>query len=337
MDCAEAYGHKETAALIRSAGGQNYVSTIIVDDESIATMENKALQDMEALTDEKSLINQEKFPFDTQTNQVSNRQHGAADINDDIPIEVKLGNYTPHKSEQEVESMMSDAVNNELLDKTAEKIDSKVTSQSADVTTAELEAGNDQASETEVVQEKSSQIALPTYETDNKVLGSKPSTKVKSGSSLFAKAISFLKGEDKKPSIVSSSVALYGAQATILAGAIIGSPLGKKAMEVGEKVAKNAAEELKEEASRLPHALPALLWDESTSPTPLPTPTPPATPSPEPVNVPSPVVVKIDPYEKRIRKARAQLDEKKTPAFLAIQELLKVRTYLCMKSLVSYV
>ena len=327
MDCAEAYGHAETAALIRSAGGQNYVSLAVVGDENIATMEYKALQDMEAFTDEKSLMDQQKVPFDTQANQVFNRQHVAADI-DDVPIEVKMENFTPHKSEQEFEPVVSEAVNNKLLDETAENIGSKVTSQPADVTTAELEAVNDQASETDIIQENNSQIALPTYKTDNKVLGSKPSTKGKSGSNLFARAISFLKGEDKKPSIVSSSVALYGAQATILAGAIIGSPLGKKAMEIGEKVAKNAAEELKEEASHLPHTLPALLWDESTSPTPSPTPTPPATPSPEPpINIPPPVIVNIDPYEKRIRKARAQLDEKKTPAFLAIQELLKVRIY----------
>ena len=149
------------------------------------------------------------------------------------------------------------------------------------------------------------------------------SSKVKSNSSLFAKAISFIRGQERKPSIVSSSVALYGAQATILAGAIIGSPLGNKAMEIGEKVARNAAEDIKE-VSHLSQTLPALLWEESVSPTPSPTPTPPSTPSPEPVKPPSPVEVNIDLYEKRIRKARAQLDEMKTPAFLAIQELLKV-------------
>ena len=315
MDCAEAYGHTETAALIESAGGQHHASFAVAGDES------KALQDTEAFTDEKSLVDQQKLPPDAKANQV------AADIND-VPIEV--GKFAQHKSEQEVEPMTSEDVNHKLLDGPVENIDNKVTSQLGDVTTAELETVKDQASETKVVQEQNSLIGQSSaYETDNKVSGSRPSTKAKSGGSLFAKAISFLKREDKKPSIVSSSVALCGAQATILAGAIIGSPLGRKAMEVGEKVAKNAAEELKEEASRLPHTLPALLWDESTSPTPLPTPTPPATPSPEPVKAPSPVVVKIDPYEKRIRKARAQLDEKKTPAFLAIQELLKVHTYVC--------
>ena len=307
--------------MIKSAGGQHYASFVVAGDENTATVESKALQDTEAFTDEKLFINQQKLPPDAQANQIS------ADIND-VPIEV--GNF---KSEKEVDPKTSEDVNNKLLDGPVENIDNKVTSQLADVTTAELETVKDQASETKAVQEQNSLIGQSSaYETDNKVSGSRPSTKAKSGGSLFAKAISFLKREDKKPSIVSSSVALCGAQATILAGAIIGSPLGRKAMEVGEKVAKNAAEELKEEASRLPHTLPALLWDESTSPTPLPTPTPPATPSPEPVKAPSPVVVNIDPYEKRIRKARAQLDEKKTPAFLAIQELLKVNTYMCVMS-----
>ena len=204
-----------------------------------------------------------------------------------------------------------------------------VTSRLADATTTDSEAKNNQASEIGTMQDIRCQndqtVPLSsTYQTANRPgpLASKTS-KVKSNSSLFAKAISFIKGEEKKPSIVSSSVALYGAQATILAGAIIGSPLGNKAMEIGEKVAKNVAEDIKE-VSHLSQTLPALLWEESVSPTPSPTPTPPFTPSPEPVKPPSPVEVNTDLYEKRIRKARAQLDEMKTPAFLAIQELLKV-------------
>ena len=240
-----------------------------------------------------------------------------------IPLELQLGNSTQYNNEKEVKPLSSKSLKEELMDQPIDTDES--TFQSSDATTTEK---NEQAPEQESVQKEGSQnsrtvVLSPTYQTENKPLTSK-SSKAKSHSNLFAKAISFLKGEEKKPSIVSSSVALYGAQATILAGAIIGSPLGKKAMEIGEKVAKDVAEDLKEEVSHLPHALPALLWEESTSPTPLPTPTPPSTTSPEPIKPPSPVVVNIDLYEKRIRKARAQLEEKKTPAFLAIQELLKV-------------
>ena len=175
----------------------------------------------------------------------------------------------------------------------------------------------------------------PRRETTGKQKSLERPERFRSDSSLFSRAVSFLRGQEQKPTtMVASAVALYGAQATFLAGAIMGSPLGRKAMEVGEKVAKNAADDLIDEASQLPKTLPALLWEESRAPTPLPTPTPPATPSPEPVKAPSPVVVDIDPLERRIRKARAQLDSKKTPAFLAIQELLKVQwhiyTAVCM-------
>lgn len=305
--------------MIKSAGGQHCMSFALTSDQHVSTIEGKAselMDDKKSTTDQQSSMS----PLNAQSNQV------IADGND-IPGEVlQLENFAQHGSEEGVKPLSSEAVKNDLMDKPVDSDDSRVITSSA-----ELEATKDQASEKVIVQDQNSQIGTTafvpsTYETDNNVIGSKPS-KVKSSSSLFAKAISFIKGENKKPSIVSSSIALYGAQATILAGAIIGSPLGKKAMEIGEKVAKNAAEDLKEEASHLPHTLPALLWDESASPTPLPTPTPPATPSPEPVKAPSPVVVNVDPYEKRIRKARAQLDAKKSPAFLAIQELLKVRTY----------
>ena len=259
-----------------------------------------------------------------QNNQICDNQAVTPNINH-IPVELQLAQYN---SEEEMKLLPSAALKTELTDRPINIDESRpITSQLADATTTDLET-TDQASEIETMQDERSQngrtvVLSSTYQTENKPLASKP-FKVKSNSSLFAKAVSFLKGEEKKPSIISSSVALYGAQATILAGAIIGSPLGKKAMEIGEKVAKNVAEDIKEEVSHLPQTLPALLWEESTSPTPSPTPTPPSTPSPEPVKPLSPVVVNIDLYEKRIRKARAQLDEKKTPAFLAIQELLKV-------------
>ena len=238
-------------------------------------------------------------------------------------MELELDSHAQHKYEDEVGAF---ALKNGL--KINHDKNSPITSHLAHATTTDLQTKNNQASGTETVYDKKLQtdtmaIISATHETKNKRSVSKPS-KVNSSGGLFAKAISFVKGEEKKSSMVFSSVALYGAQATTLAGAIMGSSLGQKAMEIGKKVAKNVAEDLKEEAIYLPYSLPALLWEESLSPTPLPTPTLPSTPSFEPVKPPSPVVVKTDLYEKHIRKARAQLDEKKTPAFLAIKELLKV-------------
>lgn len=310
LDCAEAYEHLETAAVIKSAGGKNYKS-FAIENITTTTTDDKASESKKVFADENSACDQQLPDFEVHDNQTGNQ----------IPVEFQLENPAQHDSEEEVKPLSS------VTDQSINIDESRpVTSQLADTTTTNSEAKNNQASETGTVQDIRFQndqtVALSsTYQTANKPLASKTS-KVKSNSSLFAKAISFIKGEEKKPSIVSSSVALYGAQATILAGAIIGSPLGNKAMEIGEKVAKNVAEDIKEAAMSQP--LPPLLWEESVSPTPSPTPTPPSTPSPEPVKPLSPVEVDIDVYEKRIRKARAQLDEMKTPAFLAIQELLKV-------------
>lgn len=301
--------------MIQNAGGQHYKFFAQATEENI--LEDKASKNTEVFSDEKPILGQ---PLDVQSSQVQDCQTITADVNA-IPLELQSA-QCKHEHE-EAKPLSTKVLNNvQPLDSDESRI---LPSQPIDSATTDIT--KNQTSEAEIVQDQNSQIGTkavlsPSDETGNKQAGIKPS-KVKSTSSLLAKAISFLKGE-KKSSIVSSSIALYGAQATILAGAIIGSPLGKKAMEIGEKVAKNAAEDLKEEASHLTQTLPALLWEESASPTPLPTPTPPATPSPEPVKVPSPVVVDINAYEKRIRKARAQLDEKKTPAFLAIQELLKV-------------
>jgi len=302
----------ETAAVLKNAGGQNYKSFVLGNKESITTTETTQL-----CSDKKVTIDQTMLTLDVQNDQVGDNQT--------IPVNSKVEQIESQlESEHQKVKPSSPKIHiDELTDQPMDDDKNKtITSQPVDATATEFEATKDQASEIEIAQEIDFQIDTKADLSYGKQLPSKPS-KVKSNSSLFAKAISFLKGE-KKSSIVSSCIALYGAQATILAGSIIGSPLGKKAMEIGEKVAKNAAEDLKEKASHLPQTLPALLWTESTSPTPLITPTPTATPSPEPVKVPSPVVVNIDPIEKRIRKARAQLDEKKTPAFLAIQELLKV-------------
>ena len=45
-------------------------------------------------------------------------------------------------------------------------------------------------------------------------------------------------------------------------------------------------------------------------------PTPPTPPAPE---------VKEDPYDRRLRKARAQMDMSKSAAFLAVEELIKAQ------------
>ena len=297
-------------------------STATITSTSPSTTNAVKQISSKSIEDKTSSIDEQCILPDVQSDQICNNQTVMPNINS-TAMEFMLDSHAQHTNEDKVGAVV---LKNGLTMKHDKS--SSITSCLAHATTTELKAKNNHASETEIVYDKESKTdtmaMIPAAcETENKRIGSKHS-KINSGSRLFAKAISFLKGEEKKLSMVSSSIALYGAQATTLAGAIIGSSLGQKAMEIGEKVAKNVAEDLKEEAVHLPYSLPALLWEESMSSTPLPTPTLPSTPSFEPIKPPSPVVVKTDLYEKRIRKARAQLDEKKTPAFLAIKELLKV-------------
>lgn len=61
--------------------------------------------------------------------------------------------------------------------------------------------------------------------------------------------------------LVDSAVALYGATALILAGSAVGTALGEKAIEVGEKVARKEGEGLMGQGGR-GRELPELLWEE---------------------------------------------------------------------------
>ena len=58
-----------------------------------------------------------------------------------------------------------------------------------------------------------------------------------------------------------SAVALYGATALILAGGAVGTALGEKAIEVGEKVARKEGEGLMGQGGH-GRELPELLWEE---------------------------------------------------------------------------
>ncbi|XP_065891781.1 inversin-B-like isoform X2 [Dysidea avara] len=306
LDCAQAYGHAEAAALIQGAGGQpySYFSPVsetkdIPPEEDIPGAVEKTNESaiMVAFDDEKKSLPEKQAAFDAE-NKITEQS-----LDDDA---VQSG---------QVKASVDAAKEDQVTEHIQHPLDSeKVSTEEETATTLPKDQDTHQ----------SAAMQSPGGETIGKQKSLERPERFKSDSSLFSRAISFLRGQEQKPTtMIASAVALYGAQATFLAGAIMGSPLGRKAMEVGEKVAKNAADDLIDEASQLRKTLPVLLWEESRTPTPLPTPTPPATPSPEPVKAPSPVVIDIDPLERRIRKARAQLDTKKTPAFLAIQELLK--------------
>lgn len=67
--------------------------------------------------------------------------------------------------------------------------------------------------------------------------------------------------EPRPSPLVDSAVALYGATALILAGSAVGTALGEKAIEVGEKVARKEGEGLRAQAER-GRELPELLWEE---------------------------------------------------------------------------
>jgi len=326
LDCALPYGHAEAAALIQGAGGQPYSyfsppKDKQPEEEAAKNTNDSAVEEQEiaALSvEEKKPLLKKQIAFDAETKPLPEKQ-AAFDTESETTQLVQIKPSVDATEEEQHDAATGNQVSLLAAESTGQSVDD------------DNETVKEPATVVPKDQDISHSDAVAVIQSSGKVsTGMQKSLerpeRFRSDSSLFSRAISFLRGQEQKPTtMVASAVALYGAQATILAGAIIGSPLGRKAMEVGEKVAKNAADDLIDEASQLQKTLPALLWEESRTPTPSPTPTPPATPSPEPVKAPSPVVVDIDPLERRIRKARAQLDTKKTPAFLAIQELLKVK------------
>uniref|UniRef100_A0A1X7VBH3 Uncharacterized protein n=2 Tax=Amphimedon queenslandica TaxID=400682 RepID=A0A1X7VBH3_AMPQE len=140
--------------------------------------------------------------------------------------------------------------------------------------------------------------------------------------------LSRLMRRDRPPpdSIKYSVVGLYGAQATMLAAGLLGTPLGDKAFKVAAQVTTDNAAELKREAADMDtDALQELDWLETPIPEPSPSPVPieiPPTPQPTP---PPKVDFHMSPDERRMRKAKAQMDESKSLAFRAIEELLKAQ------------
>jgi len=374
LDCAQAYGHAEVVALIQGAGGQPYSylscigemndkspEEITVVEESdkanqLATKVVSSVEVKEPLLEKQVVFDDEIKPLpekqDEEKKPLLEKQVAFDDEIKPLPEkQIALDEEKKPLLEKQVAFDDEKESTGQSISKDADHVKDSVVAVNEDYEDdqdAKLSPIDQPLDGEKVSREKETATAVPTdqdapqsdvmqspgRETTGKQKPLERPERFRSDGSLFSRAISFLRGQEQKPTtMVASAVALYGAQATFLAGAIMGSPLGRKAMEVGEKVAKNAADDLIDEASQLPKNLPALLWEESRTPTPLPTPTPPATPSPEPVKAPSPVVVDIDPLERRIRKARAQLDSKKTPAFLAIQELLKVQWCICSRDI----
>lgn len=163
---------------------------------------------------------------------------------------------------------------------------------------------------------------------------------------LLSRALTILKKKSPpQDSILSSVVGFYGAQATMLAAAVIGkcnsiafmgtinmiilaTPLGAKTMEISEKVATDSAEELKKFSADFDGSLPGIwhlyykletftitiitdlewLQTPAREPTPAPEPPTPPTPTPPPPPSPPPVEITMDPYERRLRKAKGDDD-----------------------------
>eukprot|EP00731_Ephydatia_muelleri_P031655 Em0023g162a len=142
---------------------------------------------------------------------------------------------------------------------------------------------------------------------------------------ILERAFSVLKRTRSPPpgSILSSTVGFYSAHATMLAAAIIGTPLGDKATEVAMKVVTDTAEELKRLAATADKEWPDLVWLQEKTPTPPPPPVVKA-PTPPPPTPPTPDI-EVDPREKRMRKALAQMDMTKSPGYLAAEELLRAQ------------
>lgn len=122
---------------------------------------------------------------------------------------------------------------------------------------------------------------------------------------------------------------------------LTGTPLGDKAVEVAKQVATDNADELKREAAAMDsHSLEELDWLETPAKEPTPSPEPieiPPTPQPTP---PPKMDFHMSPEERRMRKAKgnstcighyfdgpctAQMDESKSLAFRAMEELLKAQ------------
>ena len=78
---------------------------------------------------------------------------------------------------------------------------------------------------------------------------------------VLQRVLSVFHREPHPSPLVDSAVALYGATALILAGSAVGTALGEKAIEVGEKVARKEGEGLTGQGGS-GRELPELLWEE---------------------------------------------------------------------------
>ena len=83
-----------------------------------------------------------------------------------------------------------------------------------------------------------------------------------------------------------------------------GTPLGDKAIEIASKVATDTAEDLKRQAEEIDYEPTELEWlEEPEEPTPPPEPTPEVPPTPPP-SPPPKVEFEMNPFERRMRKAK---------------------------------